>query len=76
MPKVKVKKIIGKLYASDFCEMGEDDCETLAKVVWLQKEGKEIFSEIPYKCSFIEFYYYDFADCHITPQSEENGSDK
>ena len=77
-PKVKVKKIIGKLYAPSAFEesLDEDDCETLAKVIWLQKEGKEIFSEIPYKSSFIEFYYYDFADCHITPQSEENGSDK
>ena len=75
-PKVKVKKIIGTLYASEECEMDEDDCETLAKVVWLQKQGKEIFSEIPYKCSSIEFYYYDFADCHITPQSEVNESDK
>lgn len=75
-PKVKVKKFIGTLYASDLCELDEDDCETLAKVVWLQKEGKEIFSERPYKSSFIEFYYYDFADCHITPQSEMNESDK
>ena len=77
-PKVKVKKIIGVLYASDIAglAMDGDDCETLAKVVWLQKEGKEIFSEIPYKSSFIEFYYYDFADCHITPQSEMNESDK
>tara|TARA_B100000497_G_C7665843_1_gene401429 strand:+ start:1087 stop:1419 length:333 start_codon:yes stop_codon:yes gene_type:complete len=75
-PKVKVKKIIGSFFALGVCEMDEDDCETLAKVVWLQKEGKEIFSEIPYKSRFIEFYYYDFADCHITPQSEMNGSDK
>ena len=75
-PKKKIKKIIGKLYTSGLWSLDEYDCETLAKVIWLQKEGKEIFSEIPYKCSFIEFYYYDFADCHITPQSEENGSDK
>lgn len=75
-PKVKVKKIIGSFYASEECEMDEDDCETLSKVVWLQKQGKEIFSEIPYKSSCIEFYYYDFADCHITPQSDMNGSDK
>ena len=78
-PKVKVKKIIGQLYASDFRNyfaMDGDDCETLAKVEALLKEGKEIFSEIPYKSSFIEFYYYDFADCHITPQSEMNESDK
>jgi len=74
--EVKVKKIIGELYASDLCALDEDDCETLSKIVWLLWRGKEIFSEIPYKSSFIEFYYYDFADCHITPQSEMNESDK
>ena len=58
-PKIKTKKVsIGTLWASDLTGLDEDDIDTLVKLIRLWNEGEEIFSEITYKGSDIEFYYY------------------
>ena len=61
-PKKRTKKVIGELYAGGE-PVDDEEFSVLTEVERLIRQGVEVFTEIPYKSSVIEFYYFPQEDC-------------
>jgi hypothetical protein len=62
-PKKRTKKVIGEVYGYREHEVDKDDLGVLTEVERLMRQGVEVFTEIPYKSSVIEFYYFTEDYC-------------